>query len=190
MIWAFLVNEAGQTEQRVSAPALRFLDASAYGEDKSFVVFDEALGSIEDFETTAEGDGIAVVPRTIDPGEALAYAKIALREKVKALRNTVEWRGCATSFGHIDSDPDSQRKLSGGSTAALALGEAFSKEWRMADDTVVTFDAAQMIEAGLTVVAHVDACQQRKNALDEEIDAATTLAELEVIDIEAGWPGE
>lgn len=119
----------------------------------------------------------------------LAAAKTALSAAVKAKRDAVEWSGCATPHGPIDTDPDSQRKIGGGSTAALVLGAAFSKDWRMSDDTIVTLDNEQMIAVGLYVVAHVDACQQRKNALDAEIEAATTLAELDAIDIESGWPG-
>jgi hypothetical protein len=122
------------------------------------------------------------------PTVLIDAARAALRRNVRELRDIAEWSGVGTPYGPVDTDTDSQRKLSGASTAALALGASFSKEWRMADNTLVVFDAAQMIEVGLIVVAHVDACQQRKNELDAAIGAATDLDALALIDIEAGWP--
>lgn len=189
MIHAFLIDTAsGQTEQRVSAPSEAFLDVSPYGAGKAFALFDPTLGDIEDFETELAGGTVNIVPRTIDPAQQLAIAQIALGERVRQLRDSAEWGGCMTPYGPIDTDPDSQRKIGGGSTAALAMGTAFAKEWRMADNTLVTLDAAKMIEIGLIVVSHVDACQTRKNALDAEIGAAETLADLEAINVTAGWP--
>jgi hypothetical protein len=67
--------------------------------------------------------------------------------------------------------------------------QPFSMDWRMADDTIVTLDAAQMIAMGMAVAQHVAACQTKKNTLDAQIAAATTVADLDAIDVESGWPG-
>lgn len=134
-----------------------------------------------------EGE-VSVVPFVPAMDRQIARKRADLLQQVKARRDATEWAGCTTPYGVIDTDPDSQRKIGGGSTAALALGGSFSTDWRMADNTVATFDAAAMIEAGLLVVAHINACQRRKNELDALIAAAETLADLEAIDIEAGWP--
>ena len=130
------------------------------------------------------GDGTALD----EAGLALRARKVAMHAAVKAMRDRIEWAGCSTPYGPIDTDPDSQRKVSGGSAAAPALGAAFAKDWRMADDTIVALDATKMIEVGLLGVAHVDACQQRKNALDAPIAAAYLIQDLDAIDIETGWP--
>lgn len=144
---------------------------------------------VADWSVTLENDAPVPVPFTSSLARRLARTKIEMLERVRGKRNDVEWSGCQTPYGRIDTDPDSQRKVGGGATAALALGASFTKEWRMADNSLVTLDAAKMIEVGLIVVAHVDACQQRKNDLDAHINAAATIAELEAIDVEAGWPG-
>lgn len=119
-----------------------------------------------------------------------------LRAAVKARRDQAEWGGVAVPVDDanrvvIDTNPDSQRKISGGALdafIALTLGEAWNEVWRMADDTELPISATQMVGIGRLVKAHVSSCQQNKNALDALINAATTLAELEAIDIETGWP--
>jgi len=140
--------------------------------------------------TVALQDGdVVVVPFVRTMERQVARAKMDMLARVKIKRDATEAAGCVTPYGPIDTDRSSQLKIGGASTAALALGENFSTHWRMGNDELVTFDAAKMIEVGLLAVAHVNACQQRKNELDAQINAAETLADLEAIDIEAGWPG-
>src|SRR3546814_18338394 len=73
---------------------------------------------------------------------------------------------------------------------AMLSGDAFSIDWRMADDSVVTHSRDQMVSLGLSVGKHVDACQSRKNELDAVIAACTSLSELNALDITSGWPGD
>jgi hypothetical protein len=124
-----------------------------------------------------------------DLQKQLAIAKREAGVRVKELRDRSECGGLLTPFGPIDTDADSQRKLVGAVAAAQILGATFSIDWRMADDSLVSFDAAQMIAVGLSVVTHVSSCQQRKNELDAAITNAADIAALDAIDITAGWPG-
>lgn len=99
--------------------------------------------------------------------------------------------GCATPSGRVDSDPESRGKISGGSTAAIAskaAGIAFSVDWTMEDNRVVTLDADAMIAMGMAVVQHVALCQQIGTGIRDRIAAATTMAELDAIDITEGYP--
>lgn len=99
--------------------------------------------------------------------------------------------GCVTPAGRVDSDPESRGKISGGSTAAIAskaAGIAFSIDWTMADNSVVTLDADAMIAMGLAVVQHVATCQQIGTGIRDRISSATTDAELDAIDIMEGYP--
>lgn len=137
----------------------------------------------------SEDDEIEAVPFVRSASAQLALGKMAQHDAVKLKRDLFEHAGCATADGPIDTDPDSQRKVSGAATMALALGAAFTMDWRMADDSIVTLDATQMITVGVAVAQHVAACQARKNELDEAIVAAADLTELAAIDIEIGWPG-
>lgn len=111
-----------------------------------------------------------------------------LRRRVKDLRDTTRDGGCMTSVGLVDTDINSRINIGGSVTMASILGAEFGSQWRLSDNSMVALDAAGMTNLGLTVGAFVEACQVRKNDLDTLIDACTTVAELEAIDIEAGWP--
>lgn len=118
----------------------------------------------------------------------LTDLKAQAKNVVRNLRDLAEWGGCNTSGGRVDSDPESQRKTNGSVTMALIAGAAFSIEWRMADNSVVTFNHDQMIAVGVALGLHVSACQNRKNELDAAIDAASSETTLAAIDLTAGWP--
>lgn len=119
----------------------------------------------------------------------LVALKAAASERVKVLRERAKDGGVVTPFGPIQTDPDSRTNINGAVQMATILGAAFSVEWRMADDNLVVLDAAAMVNLGLLIGQHVSACQYRKNELDAAIAAAATAAELDAIDLEAGWPG-
>lgn len=134
----------------------------------------------------------ALMPWLVVAGVAvadLAPLKAAARASVRARRNAAEWAGVTVpGIGRFDSDPDGQRKIVGAVVASGLVGGAFTMDWRLADNSVITLDTAQMAAVGLAMSAHVAACQARKNALDAQIDAATDATALAAIDLEAGWP--
>ena len=149
----------------------------------------ESLADVETILTlpSAPFDGAAIVPAEAEP---LELQKAKVRAKVKLHRNKAEWAGVQTPFGLIDSDPESQRKLSGAVQMALIAGETFTVPWRMADNSVVMYGQQEIIAAGMLVGQHVAECQIWKNGLDDLIEAATTAEELEAIVVDSGWPGE
>jgi len=122
----------------------------------------------------------------------LKLGKLALHEQVKQLRDHHTQAGVTVPpHGTFDSDPDSQRKISGSAVMAMLAiqnSEPFSLDWRLQDNSIVALDAMQMIAVGVAVGQHIAACQYCKNALDALIDAAEDVEALEAIDIEAGWP--
>lgn len=120
--------------------------------------------------------------------EKVKIKKTLMQNQVKMNRDEVETKTCPTPFGVFDTNIDSQRKINGACTAAMALGTSYSVNWRLSNNSFITLNNEDMITVGLLVAAHVDACQQRKNALDSLIDAATTLEDLEAIDVNIGWP--
>lgn len=135
--------------------------------------------------TNAPFEGGVIVP---DETATLDSLKARKKAELKLKRNQEEWKGVTTPLGIVDSDPDSQRKVSGAVTMAMIGGTNFSIDWRMQDNSVVTHDHDAMITMGLAVGQHVSACQDRKNELEALIDAATTAEELDAVDITQGWP--
>lgn len=121
----------------------------------------------------------------------LAEAKTRLWNEVKAARARHEEGGCATSLGRVDTDADSQRKVSGSVQMAMiahAAGAPFEIMWTMQDNSEVPHDAAAMIAMGLAVGGHVSACHAAARSLWTAIDAAADLAAVDAIDINQGWP--
>jgi hypothetical protein len=53
---------------------------------------------------------------------------------------------------------------------------------------LVTLNAEQLISLATTLDAYVQACFDREGEIAAQIDAATTVAEIEAIDLNAGWP--
>ena len=119
----------------------------------------------------------------------MSVVKARMFARVKSLRDARETGGLVTPYGPLDTDPDSQRKISGSVVMAMLGGAGFTIEWRMADNTLVSLDATGMSTLGVLVGQHVRQCQTRKNELDAAIGAATTPEELNAIDLEAEWPG-
>lgn len=127
-------------------------------------------------------------PIIADEAVDLEAARSRTLAAIRRQRDTAEWSGCETPLGRVDTDPSSQRKISGAVTMAMILGEAFTIDWRMADNTVAPHNSAAMIQMGLLVGQHISTCQNRKNELDAEAVSAETIEALEAIDIGAGWP--
>jgi hypothetical protein len=129
----------------------------------------------------------------IDP-PGLAQTEIARLSKwsaCKSRRSSAEEAGCQTPLGRVDTDADSQRKISGSVQMAMlaqAAGVPFSIDWTMEDDTAVTHDAQAMILMGMAVGQHVAACHAAGFLKREAIYAAQTVEEVGAIDLEEGWP--
>ena len=124
-----------------------------------------------------------------DETATLEAKKAVAKAKLKLNRDQAEWAGVETPLGRVDSDPNSQRKISGAVTLAMLGGQNFTIDWRMADNTTVTHDHDATVATGLAVGQHVAACQAHKNSVEAEIDAATTEEELEAISL-LGFPGD
>lgn len=111
--------------------------------------------------------------------------------EVKARRDQAEWGGCATPLGAVDTDPDSQRKISGAVQMAMiaqAAGEPFALDWTMRDNSVVAHDGAAMVTMGVLVGLHVAACHAAATTLRAAIAVATDEAAIASVDVDAGWP--
>ncbi len=108
--------------------------------------------------------------------------------QIKLARDAAQNGGCMTPLGRVDTDPDSQRKVSGSVQLAMIAGAQFSVAWTMQDNAVVVHDAASMIAMGVAVGQHVAACHAVAQAKRAALDAATTIEEIAAVDIEGGWP--
>ena len=119
------------------------------------------------------------------------YPIVSLRQKklnkVKQLRDEKDYGGVDTPHGQVDTDVDSQRKISGAVTMSILLGSSFEMTWRMKDNTEVTLNAEGMADLGIAVGLNTAAAQAIKNNLDALLKSATTIEEIDAVDIYSPW---
>ena len=115
----------------------------------------------------------------IDP-RSLQDFKDARWVEVRRERGRAEFGGFAWDGSRFDSDALSQQRITGAVTLAV-MNSAFSIGWTLADNTVRTLNAADMIAVGVALGQHVNACHERARVRREEIEAALTAEELWVL---------
>jgi hypothetical protein len=110
--------------------------------------------------------------RTLDEAKADQWAAI------KAAREAAEYGGFAWDGSMFDSDANSQSRIQGGVQLANTVGSTFSIDWTLADNTVRTLSAADMVNVGLALGQHVETQFSKARTLRAQIEAATTAAEV------------
>ena len=117
---------------------------------------------------------------------SVAAGKDALHAALAAKRYAIETGGTTIAGVPVATDRESQGKLVAVRIVAKE-NPAYSVKWKTSAG-FVTLNAATIIAVADGVRAFVQAAFDREAALSSEIEAATTLAELDAIDLEAGWP--
>jgi len=112
----------------------------------------------------------------IDP-RSLQDLKDARWAEVRRERDRDEFGGFSWDGSRFDSDALSQQRITGAVTLAM-MNSAFSIGWTLADNTMRTLNAADMIAVGVALGQHVNACHERARVLRREIEAALTAETL------------
>ena len=107
--------------------------------------------------------------------------------ELAALRWERETGGTTFNGMPVATDAVSQTKYIGAVVGAQIDPNAVIN-WKMADGTFVTLDAAAITAVAMVVRAHVQACFDREAELKTQIEAATTAEELAALDLNTGWP--
>ena len=115
----------------------------------------------------------------VDP-RGLEDLKIAKWAEIKAARDSEEFGGFDWGGSRFDSNAISQNRIPVYVQLAV-MSPAFTIEWTLADNSVRTLDAAGMAAVGAALGAHVAAQHAQARSLRLQIDAATSLAQLENI---------
>lgn len=122
----------------------------------------------------------------------LTNAKEVMIKAINTKKQSVESGGALTPLGVVDTDPISLTKLQGAVTMgmlSLQNAQPFEQMWTMQDNSNVLHDATQIIQAGMATAQHISNCHSIALSLKEAVRNATTIAELEAVDIEgASWP--
>jgi hypothetical protein len=118
--------------------------------------------------------------------------KFSMRTQVKAKRNALRSAVAPTPAGPVDIDGESRDMITGAVLMAMLNKQLGNDDWELdftlANDQDVTLNADEVLGLGMAVGAYVNAAQRRKRELDAAINASVSLADLEAIDVETGWP--
>lgn len=115
--------------------------------------------------------------------EVEKYAQVRL-ELLHLRRETAEFGNFTYNGMEFDGDLNAQRRLSGVVSAAktaLAAGFPFTKDFTLANNSVVSLTAEDFIGIEMAKIWQVDVAFQDYRLKKSAIEAATTIAELDAI---------
>lgn len=115
-------------------------------------------------------------------------AKALKLEAIRANRWQVETGGTTINGAPIRTDEVSQAKITGAVNLFANDPTLDAIDWEAQPGVWVTIDEVAMTAIGVAAGRHVQACFSRARVLSEAVEAATDQAELDAVDIEAGWP--
>lgn len=109
-----------------------------------------------------------------------------IKAQVAALRYEHEIAGTTLAGMPVPTDRESQGLVTGAALAAT-LDANYAVNWKTTAG-FVALSAAQVIGLATAMRSHVQACFDREAALVGTLDALDTVADLQAVDITAGWP--
>jgi len=141
-----------------------------------------SIGAPGDYVIAADGRSVRMRPKSIAELRAAKWAR------VKAIRAAKVGGGVLVAgIGRFDTDAESRMNIREAASDAAQAIVTFSTRWKMADNSIVTLNGAQMVKVASSVRTHVNAAHQRAQELGVALEAATTAAQIGAIDVEAGW---
>jgi hypothetical protein len=123
-----------------------------------------------------------------DPAPSLDERIDFLQAAVRNRRWEAETSGVVVGGAPIRTDETSQNKIAGAVNLFANDPTLTSIDWEAQPGVWVTLDQATMLAIGVAVGRHIQACFSNAKALSEAVAAAEDSADLDAIDIEAGWP--
>lgn len=124
--------------------------------------------------------------RALKQAQELIGAKVSKRTLLKQVRDSVEYGPFIYNGMVFDGDLDAQRRLSvlvSAAKTAIVSGYSFTKDFTLADNTVVQLNAEDFIGIEMAKLWQVDAAFQEYRLKRAAIEAAKTLEELEAVTI-------
>lgn len=124
---------------------------------------------------------IAVDQRTLSDAKNQAWARI------KAARAAAEHAPFNCNGNLFDGDEVSTGRITGAVSLAMMAamaGQSFANDWTLADNSIITLDGPAMMAVGIALGVRVGAVFDIARTLRDQIDTATSAAQLDTIT----WP--
>lgn len=103
---------------------------------------------------------------------------------IKAARAAAEVAPLTVDGLTFDADPASQQRIAGAVQLATLAPAGWTLDWTLADNTAATLTAAQLVAVSIALGAQVSAAHATARVLRAQIDAATSIYDLNAIT----WP--
>lgn len=128
-----------------------------------------------------------IVNNTQDAAYLISHRKKKV-DQIREKRRQVEAGGLVLGNGMVmRSDKESQAAL-GNEQRLMAITPGRTIDWEMADGEFVVLNKANVDSMDADLSAHVQAARTNQRVLYDLLKAATTVAQIDAIDTEAGWP--
>jgi hypothetical protein len=126
----------------------------------------------------------SVTPPGVEP-TTLGSAKQAKKAEIAAWRYLEETKGVSLGGSTIKTDRESQATISG-AYSSLKDGLIASVDWKTADGAFVTLGITEIAAIAQAVAQHVQSSFTAEKTLALQVDAATTIEEVQAIVVP--WP--
>lgn len=112
---------------------------------------------------------------------SISQAKHSRKQLINLNRDNARNAGFM-AFGKLfDSNEAARTNIMFAAQAAMLLPDTFTIDWTCADNTQITLNKEQLLQLPVLLVSAGDALHQKALALKVQIDAATTLEEIEAV---------
>lgn len=126
--------------------------------------------------------------KPVAPQPSKAERKTQMLNAIDAKRKQVETGGITRNGMFLKTDRETNAILTSAYVLAKEDPNYSIQNWKVAEGVFVTLDAATIIATSQAVRAHVQASFDHEAYLTGQIMAADTHADLDAIEIDAGWP--
>lgn len=137
-------------------------------------------------------DELSLIPpvmwsTTSDPGTALGALKKHMIGVVQGIRQDAEEKGVMVYGVSFTTDVASQIKYVGILVYA-SMDRGYTGTWKTATGDFITMNAADIVVMAMHVMAYIQVCFAWEQYVLAQIRAATTVQQLQDIDLESGVP--
>lgn len=122
--------------------------------------------------------------KIVGADEATHHARTAKWTDIKLAREAALAAPLQTAYGTFDATPAASANIIKSVLLAnnlSAMGQPVAIDFTLANNTVVTLDAAAMIAVGLTLAGREQTIRAKATTLRAQIEAATTQAQVEAV---------
>lgn len=114
----------------------------------------------------------------VPPTPTFEELKLTAINNIEINKNLKIAQGCPWN-GHIVAIDNASLNLLNGSVLMANLGQWNNNKWKMLDNTFVTLTSEELISMATTVGAYINSLYVREEQIRNQLNAATTEAELE-----------